>query len=243
MIDANNSKVPLYYQLADTLSEQINEGYFKIGSKIPSERELCEKYEISRMTVRLAISELERQGKVRKEQGKGTFVLSQGITQNLNNLYSFSKEMEKQGKISTTKILQNKVIYADEKLANHLQIHINDKVVYLERLRCAEDVAIMIEKSWFEYKKFNYLLDIKSFSANKGLYKTLQDDHNIKIDRAIETFKATELTTTECKLLHCPKNQFGLLVKRTSYSGGQLISYSTIVSKGDIYEFTVELDT
>ncbi|MCH4207758.1 MAG: GntR family transcriptional regulator [Solobacterium sp.] len=235
------NKVPLYCKLAETLEEKINHNVYKKGERIPSERELCEQYDVSRMTVRLAIEELERQGKVEKRQGKGTFVLSKSINQDLKDVYSFSREMERQGKISTTQIICRNVITADEKVACHLEIQKGDQVIYLERLRCAEDVAIMLEKTWFPYQSFSFLMNIDF--GEKGLYKTLQEDYGIRIDRAIEKFKATELNANECKLLHCPKNQFGLLVKRTSYSEGKLVSYSTIVSKGDIFEFTVQLNS
>ncbi len=233
------NKVPLYCQLAAKIEGKINEGVYKEGDKISSERELCELYNVSRMTVRLAIDELVRQGKVEKIQGKGTYVLNQSIVQNLNNVYSFSREMEKQGKISSTQIIKREVVVADHKIASKLQIEEGTKVVFLERLRCAENIAIMVEKSWFPYSQFAFLLDIEF--SEKGLYKTLEEDYNLRIDKAIETFKATELNLEECRLLHCPKNQYGLLVKRTSYCAEKIVCYSTIVSKGDIFEFTVQL--
>ncbi len=233
------NKIPLYYQLAAKIEEQINDGVFEKGDKIPSERELCVLYNVSRMTVRLAIDELVRQGKLEKVQGKGTFVLNKSIIQNLNNVYSFSKEMEKQGKISSTQIIKREVIAADAKTAKRLGIKENDDVVFLERLRLAENVAIMVEKSWFPYSSFSFLLNIDF--TNRGLYKTLEEDYGIKIDKAIETFRATELNAQECKLLHCPKKQYGLLVKRTSYCNNTIVCYSTIVSKGDTFEFTVQL--
>ena len=94
------NKVPLYCKLAESIEEKINEGIWKQGSRIPSERELSMMYGMSRITVRNAIDELARQGKLEKVQGKGTFVLSKSIIQNLGNVYIFSREMEKQGKIS-----------------------------------------------------------------------------------------------------------------------------------------------
>lgn len=238
MVDVYN-KAPLYYKIAEKLEELIDNKTYLPGDQIPSERELCEIYSVSRMTIRLAIDELKRLGKVEKVQGKGTYVVNSSIVQNLKNVYSFSKEMDKQGKVSSTKILKKEVIENTAKIANRLDISISDKIIYLERLRLAENVAVMVEKTWFPYKKYSFLMDI-DFNEN-GLYKTLEEKYNIVIDSAIETFKATELNPYECKLLHCPKNQFGLLVKRTSYSNGEIVSYSTIVSKGDTFEFTIKL--
>ena len=238
MVDAYN-KAPLYCKLAEKLEEKIDDGTYKPGDKIPSERELCDLYNVSRMTVRLAIDELERLGKIEKVQGKGTFVLSKSIVQSLNNVYSFSREMEKQGKISSTRIIVREVIEANSKISKHLGIKEGEKVIYLVRLRLAENVAIMVEKTWFPYEKYYFLMNI-DFNI-KGLYKTLENDYGIVINKATETFKATELNTNETKMLNCHKNQYGLLVKRTSYMNDEIVCFSTIVSKGDIFEFTIQL--
>lgn len=232
-------KIPLYYKLAETIEDQINNGVYEKGTKIPSERELCEIYDVSRMTVRLAIDELVKNGKLEKVQGKGTYVLSKSIVQNLNKVYSYSGEMDKQGQVSSTKIIKRDIIEADDKLSTKLRVPVGEKILYIERLRLAENVAIMIEKTWFIYNVVPFLKDIDF--TKKGLYKTLDEDYGIKFNKAIETFKATQLNAYECKLLNCPKNQYGLLVKRVSYSKDRIICCSSIVSKGDIFEFSVVL--
>ena len=68
------SRIPLYYQLIDILIEMIEKGYISENDQLPSERELCETYNVSRSTVRQAMQELEREGYVYREHGKGTFV-------------------------------------------------------------------------------------------------------------------------------------------------------------------------
>lgn len=235
-------KIPLYCQLAETIEEKINDGTWKQGTMIPSERELCTIYNMSRITVRNAIDELVREGKLEKVQGKGTFVLSKSIIQNLGNVYSFSKEMEKQGKISSTRLVRKECIKADKKLAEHLSVEEGDDVIYIERLRCADgNVAIMIERTYFNKNVYGFVTDIDL--EHESLYKSLENTYGIVIDKAIETFKACELNPIECKQLNCPKNQYGLLVKRTSYSDDKLVCYSTIVSKGEIFEFTVKLSS
>lgn len=236
------NKIPLYCQLAETIEEKIDDGTWRTGTKIPSERELTQMFNMSRITVRNAIDELSRQGKLDKVQGKGTFVLSRSIIQNLGNVYSFSKEMEKQGKISSTILVKKELIQADHKLADRLGVDVNDNLIYVERLRCADGkIPIMIERSYFSYKKypFVYQLDLE----HKSLYKSLENEYGIIINKAVETFKACELNSMECKMLNCPKKQYGLLVKRTSYCEDRIVCYSTIVSKGDIFEFTVKLSS
>ena len=236
------NKVPLYCKLAESIEEKINEGIWKQGSRIPSERELSMMYGMSRITVRNAIDELARQGKLEKVQGKGTFVLSKSIIQNLGNVYSFSREMEKQGKISSTKLLSRELLKADRKLSDRLGINEGERIIYIERLRCADGcIPIMIERTYFVFETYDFILNIDL--EKESLYKSLENDYGIVINKAVETFKACELNPLECKLLNCAKNQYGLLVKRTSYSNDRIVCYSTIVSKGDIFEFTVKVSS
>lgn len=240
MIDSNNRE-PFYYQLAKDIENKIDSGEWKKGQKITSERELCIQYNVSRITVRNAINELEKKGKLEKIQGKGTYVLGKNIVQSLGNVYSFSKEMEKQGKITSTKLLIQKLIKADFKLAEQLDIAEGSELVYIERLRIADDIPIMLERTYFDYKKYPFMLslDLKT----KQLYKTLETEFGITINKAIERFKACSLSAEECNALNCHKGQYGLLVKRTSYNKDTIVCFSTIVSKGDIYEFTVKLES
>lgn len=234
-------KVPLYYRLAEEIAEKINDGVWPLGSQIPSERELVLTYHISRITARKAVEELARQGRLTKIQGKGTFVASRSVVQTLGNaVYSFSGEMEKQGKIAFTKLVCRVIIAATKKLAAHLNIAPDDQVIYIERLRCAEgDTPILVERTYFPMKNFEFVLDIDL--EKQSLYRTLEQKYNVRINRAVEVFKACELNPLECRQLNCRRGQYGLLVKRTSYMNERIICYSTIVSKGDIFEFTTEL--
>ncbi|MDQ0363175.1 GntR family transcriptional regulator [Breznakia pachnodae] len=235
-----NDKLPIYYKLAKKIEENIEKGIWRKGEPIPSERELIKIYNVSRITVRNAIDELVKQGKLEKIQGKGTFVLGKSIVQNLGNLYSFTREMEKQGKISSTKVLNISIMKASLKLALHLGIKENDEVIYIERLRCADKEPIMIDRSYFSKEKFGFLLDIDL--TKKSLYKTLENEYGVYINKAIETFSGCMLTDEESEKLGCAKHQYGLLVKRTSFMDEKVVCYSTTVASGDTFEFTIKLE-
>lgn len=232
-------KVPVYYQLANKIAKNIEDGVWKKGKPIPSERELEKIYKVSRITVRGAIDELVKAGKLEKIQGKGTFVLGKSIVQNLGNLYSFTREMEKQGRISSTKVITKTVMKATAKIANQLGIKDGEDIIFIERLRCADDEPIMIEKTYFSYQHYGFVMDIDL--NEKSLYKTLEDEYDVNINRAIETFSGCMLTEDECKKLGFKKNHFGMLVKRTSFCDEKVICYSTTVAGGDTFEFTIKL--
>lgn len=231
---------PLYHKLSEEICSKIEEGIWPVGSKIPSERQLVEDYNLSRITVRNAITECVNQGKLEKVHGKGTYVVNSKILQNLKNVYSFSEEMKKQGKVSSTKINCCVVIDASETVAKKLGIKTNSAVIFLERLRYAgNDKPIIIEKSYFPFEEYKFLLTTNL--DNVSLYKTLEREHKVVIDRAVEVFQACKLRPSECRLLDCEKDYYGLLIKRIAYSDDKVVSYSTIISKNDVFEFTIEL--
>ena len=97
------SKSPLYYQLAEIIINDIKEKNLQENDRILTEREYCEKYNLSRSTVRQAIAYLEKKGYIYKVQGCGTFVSSRVMKQKLLKFYSFTEEAKKQGKTPSSK--------------------------------------------------------------------------------------------------------------------------------------------
>ena len=99
-------KQPLYDQLVDILTEKIDHE-FRPGDLMPSERELSERYGLSRTTVRLALQELERLGLVVRQHGRGTFVADRSAqTTNLMQSYSFTDQMRAMGREPETTIIE-----------------------------------------------------------------------------------------------------------------------------------------
>lgn len=236
------ARTPLYVRLANTIERNITDGVWRMGSKIPSERELIEMYGMSRITVRKAIDELERQGLVERVQGKGTFVVSRGIVQSLGGMYSFSREMERQGKIASTRLLERGFAAAPHNIATNLGLEDGARIIFVNRLRCADaDVPIMFERTYFSADRYPFVMDIDL--DHRSLYQTLETEYGVTIDKALERFKACAITREEGELLGCREGHYGLLVKRVSFSGSDLVCYSSIVSKGDSFEFTVMLES
>ena len=85
----SESSSPLYHQLMQRLAEDIERGKYPVGSRIPPEHELEALYKVSRVTVRRALSELTAEGLLEKKQGKGTFVSTPRISQDLKSIHSF----------------------------------------------------------------------------------------------------------------------------------------------------------
>ena len=177
-------KQPLYDQLVDILTEKIDHEY-RAGDMIPSERELSERYGLSRTTVRLALQELERLGLVVRQHGRGTFVTDRSAkATNLMQSYSFTEQMRAMGRDPETTILDFCEMEADKNLAEHMGLRIGDRIFKLKRLRSADNMPMMVERSYLPVRQFLSLK--RPLLERKPLYDVIEQDFQQKIRVAEE---------------------------------------------------------
>ncbi|MGV2994730.1 GntR family transcriptional regulator [Streptococcus porcinus] len=133
----NNSKAPLYFQVYEDIKTRIVNGEYEEGTKLPSERKLCDLYDVSRITIRESLDRLEQEQMIRREHGKGSIVLGNHYTQVLNSLYSFKDEIEKNGKQASTKVISMDRIDVTPFLQEKMGLTSFHSVYHLIRLRLA----------------------------------------------------------------------------------------------------------
>lgn len=204
----NDIAIPLYSQLKDRIISAINNDELKYGEKIPTEIEIMEQYNVSRITVRRAIEELVEERYLIKKQGKGTFVIKNKIERKLTYSYkntqpiSFTKELELNNIIPSAQVIDLKIIDPIEEFNKMLNINLNDKLIYMKRLRLANNIPTAIEINYFSYTYFEELLN-KNLTGS--LYKILEEDFkvfpnkNLKLE--LEVVKAND---EQSKLLNIP---------------------------------------
>ena len=234
------SRIPLYIQLMDIIIRKIEDGIYKPENKLPSERELCEMYDVSRMTVRQALLELEREGYIYKLHGLGSFVSPKSYLQSLDKLYSFTEEMKKIGKVPESIVLQFETIPPTPKIAKRLKIHADENVHKVTRLRLADKEPLIYEISYLPERYFQGLT--KKHLEAKPMYDVFREDYKIVITKAIETFSVTRIREEEGHWLKVKKNEPAMLIKRQLFSYENVCEYTTSIAKGDKFEYTVELD-
>ena len=214
-------KQPLYDQLVDILTEKIDHEY-RPGDMIPSERELSERYGLSRTTVRLALQELERLGLVVRQHGRGTFVADRSAqTTNLMQSYSFTEQME-----------------ADKNLSEHMGCKIGDKLFKLKRLRSADNMPMMVERSYLPVRKFLSLK--RPLLEHKPLYDVIEQDYQQKIRVAEEEFFASIARPADAHLLGIGEGSPVLDLVRTTYNeGNEIVEYTLSVARADQFKYKV----
>ncbi|MBY7144561.1 GntR family transcriptional regulator [Virgibacillus sp. NKC19-3] len=223
----------------DDLIKKIDTEKLLVHEKLPSERELCDIYDLSRITVRQALQELEREGYIYKLHGKGTFVSPISYNQNLVKLYSFTEEMQKMGKTPTTQVLSFREIALDERFANKMNLAPLDEAFQIVRLRLADNEPLMYETSYIPKKIFPYLTekDLKE----RPMYDIFLQDYQIGVTKAVEQFSATTIREKEGEHLNLPADHPAMLIKRFAYQDDKLIEYTISVARGDKFDYTVEL--
>ncbi|KKM10173.1 hypothetical protein SY88_14770 [Clostridiales bacterium PH28_bin88] len=138
-----NSPTPLYQQIKDILRHQIERGELEPGSQIPSEREICQRYNLSRTTVRQAINEAAAEGLLYRVQGKGTFVAKPKIAQSLFRMTSFKDTIRARGLTPSIQVLEAHNLPADFETAKLLNIDVHEEITRIVLLGYADREPIV----------------------------------------------------------------------------------------------------
>lgn len=155
-----NSVIPIYYQLAKLLEEQILRGELKPGESLPTESEIAAHFEISRMTVRRAISELISAGMVYAQQGKGTFVARPKLDNVVFELNNFNQQLAQRGLNVKTTLLEARIIRADEELQKIFQCqNPATRFLYFRTVLSAEKERLAYEIKYAIYTKSKPILE------------------------------------------------------------------------------------
>jgi GntR family transcriptional regulator len=235
-----NSKLPLYYQLAEKITEEIKNNNLKEDEKLPSEREYCERYKVSRSTVREAVKHLEQTGLLYRIQGKGTFVSPKMMKQNLLEFYSFTEEMKKIGKTPTSIIKSFKIITADNEISKKLNIQEKSRVYFLERIRLADEIPIMVEKTYLPLSRFPRLT--KNDFIENPMYTVFMNEYNVTFEKAVEKFSVAKPAKDILKKLLLMPDIPCIKLERSTYEKDKIIEYTIGIIRGDRFQFEVILD-
>ena len=229
---------PLYIQLRDHIETTIRSGGINPGEPLPSEREIAEIGNVSRITVRKAVQDLVRDGLIVQKQGSGTSVAPAlgRVQQSLSRLTSFSEDMARRGKQVQSIWLEKGLFAPSPRETMALGLKSDSMVSRISRLRIADDVPLAIEHASISP---DYLPDPEN--VGQSLYVHLAK-HGFKPSRAIQRISASNLSKAEAKLLAVAEGDAGLNIERISYlKSGQVVEFTQSIYRGDAYDFVAEL--
>lgn len=233
-----DGNVPLHTQIAETLRAQIQNEELK--QNLPSERELAERYAVSRMTVRQALQSLRNEGLIYHERGVGTFVNNRKIDVHTRNLNGFSEEMISLGLKPTSRVLTFRREPADDDVKQDLGLGAGAEVFYIERLRLADDEPMAFERTYLPAYLFPKL---DEFDLTKNsLYQVLVENYDSQMHHAEEVLEAAAATKSVAEQLGVRAGAPVLVVHRVVFSeSNQPIESAHTIYRADRYRATFYL--
>lgn len=239
LIDRENPQ-KLYLQLYEILKGKMESGEWAVDSQIPTEEDLCKTYEVSKATVRLAVSELVRQGYLRRQQGKGTFVCKRVIPEGLSMFTSFKELMLEAGVNISTKVLAQTVIMPIDDLDIKLDITEDKHIIYIKRLRLIDNEPILLQETYMPYHICP--LPLGEDLENNSLLEILEKKCGVKITSVQDYIGIAYLNEEESRLLGLPDGSAALLLEQLFYSGKNKIKYTRSIKRPDRFKLFIELE-
>lgn len=235
---ADGTTLPLYRQLKQTLVGQIRDGALAASARIPSERDLCDRYHVSRTTTRRMLSELVHEGWLYTIVGKGTYVAPNRLEQELRPFTGFADDLQRQSIAVASRVLVAEGLKAPSWLATKLGLRPVAPVWRLQRVRFAAGNPIARQDSYLPEHLCPGLLAIDF--ATRSLYDALRRDYGLTLSRGQTTIKAALATPDERDLLHLGADPAAVLHTRqtTFLADGAAIEYCESTFHGDLYELT-----
>ncbi|PBB06362.1 GntR family transcriptional regulator [Salimicrobium humidisoli] len=233
------SPLPMYYQIEEDLKRKIESGIYNYGEAIPSERELSETYEVSRMTVRQAILNMVRNRILYREKGRGTFVAEEKFEQPLQGVTSFSEDMKRRGLTPHNELLIFERQDPDETTKDLLQLK-EEEVYYLKRIRYADDEPMAIEETFIPVHLFPEL-DADRLEG-VSFYEYIETKTAHSIERARQTIEAGTAVFEEARPLSIEEGDAILRIERIGYlSTGVPFERNTSIYRSDRYKFISDM--
>lgn len=235
---------PRHKQISEWLHQQIEEGHFQADQKLPSENELCKKFDVSRVTVRKALQTLENEGQIYRSQGLGSFVSDDRPHQSLIELTDFEEDMERAGLEPSSKVIDFTTVSPTNQIASLLNVDLDSTVVRLDRLRLGDDQPIAFDITWLPmfYGQLIEGYDLQ----DETIYGILEEDFDIPVEKGHFRIEAENASAEIAEHLDVETGAALLLVDRLSFTVGEKpIYYQKRYYRSDriVYALTAERET
>lgn len=234
-IDRSSSE-PAYAQLAFILRRQISSGMFHPGDQLPSEAQLCHRYDVSPMTVRRSINLLSAQGVISTAQGKGTYVKSVELGTAHFDLTEL-QDLFSDDEATSVKLLDVRIVAADERIANRLNLRIGDHVVYMRRLLMRNNAPVCYHRAYLIYDPKRPIVEAEMDVTS--LHGLLTDSSNSLLKYGELSISATLMNDEEAQILDTLMPAAGLYLGHLFYDfDNKPISWGWFIFRNDQLRFT-----
>ncbi len=238
-----DAEQPVYRQLQDLIRGHVAAGTWKPGELIPAEKALAQQFGVARMTVRQATEGLMREGLLVRVRGRGTFVAHPRVERELARMHSFTEDMRGRGLTTFTRLLARRVVPAPDEVSAALHLGRREAVIYLQRLRFADDLPMALETSYLNYECCQGVLDADLESGS--LYQFLEEHLHLRLSHATQELRAALPNSADAALLQVSRRQPVLVIEQTTHvdgaEGEQPVIRGRTIYRADRYHFRLEV--
>lgn len=228
-------QIPIYQLIENEIKNKIKSKELSPGDLIPSENQLKDQFNVSRMTVRQALNNLVNEGFLYKHKGKGTFVSNRKIEKNIHGVRGFTEEMESMGKTVRSEVISFEEIIPSKEIQEKLFLEDNEEVYYIIRIRYGDDIPVLHEKLFIPKTLFK---DLSKADLEVSFYTYVQDTMNFKISHCIQSIEAKIGSKEINNSLEITKEQPVLsIVRNTFLNNGRPFEYVISTYRSDQYRF------
>jgi len=232
-------KRPLYLKIKEHIENLIDQEVYEAGDKLPSETAFAKKLNVSRASLREALRVLEKEGKIIKSQGVGTFVSKPipRFKRGIEELFSVTDTIKNEGFTPGTRGLKVEKVKLDKHFALKMNIKEDEDILKLQRIRTADDNPVVF---CIDYLNTNiFPIDISDDFSN-SLFELLENKYNLKIKYAVTEIIPVTAREELMDKLNVKKHSSILLLEQMHYDDQErLFLYSKNYFRSDQFQFKV----
>ncbi|WP_103028182.1 GntR family transcriptional regulator [Salinibacter altiplanensis] len=230
---------PRHEQISDWLREQIEQGTYEVDEKLPSEKQLGEQFDVSRVTVRRALQTLESEDYIYRQQGLGSFVKERRAAQGLVRLTDFAQDMAQAGLDASSQVEHHAPETPPPAVAVHLDTN-DQTVMRLDRLRLGDERPVAFDRTWLPLFYAQLLEDHDL--EEETIYQILEAEYDIPILRGHYRITAANADAAIADRLGVDAGEALLLIERLSLSeGNKRVYFQRRYYRSDRVAYELEL--
>lgn len=233
--------IPRHTQISKWLRQKIEDGVYETDEKLPSENELTDKFDVSRVTVRRALQTLENEQLIYRSQGLGSFVKGNRSHQSFVRLTDFVEDMKRSGMEASSEVVNMKPTSVSKQISSTLKIEADKTVIRLDRLRLGDGKPIAFDITWLPMF-YGQLIEGYDLTE-KTIYGILEEDFDIPVEKGFYRIEAANADDYLAENLNVQEGDALLLIDRLSLTvGDKPIYYQKRYYRTDriVYELVVE---
>ncbi|MCE2914480.1 MAG: GntR family transcriptional regulator [Rubrivivax sp.] len=234
------SSVPMHAQIREIVRRRVLDGTYAPHSQMPSESQMMEAFSVSRITVRQALGDLQKEGLIFKVAGKGSFVAKPKAFQSLSRLQGFGEAMTPSGYETFSQVISMRKVSANEAVAHRLRLKPGAAVFEIQRLRFLNREPISVDQSYFPLELGKRLAT--EDLPTRDIFAILENDYGLHLTHADVQIEAISADEGLARQLRISEASPLLRIERLTYADEQPVDFEYLYYRGDAFQYRLRID-